>query len=115
MIYTPSCNWNEAIGIPYQFMYSLLACSGFIFLFKGGIYKKYNIIEQSCKGGIAIIGFHPFFIQYMRRFIQLFGGTWSEMNLFATLCVSVVIMVLCMIIIPFVRKYFPLLIGLNNK
>lgn len=115
MIYVPSCNWNEAIGNPYQFLYSLLACCGFVLLFQGTFCNKYKIVEQSCIGGIAIIGFHPLFIQYLRRFIQIFGGTWNNMNFTEMFCVSLVVMILCMATIPLVRKYFPLLIGLNKR
>ena len=113
MLNTPSCVWNEAIESPNQFIYSLLGCYGFAFLFKGAFHQRYSIIEQSCKGAIAIIGFHPLIIQYLRRFIQLFGGNWDKMDIAACFCASIVVTALCISIIPFLKKY-PLLIGLNK-
>lgn len=114
MVYIPSCVWNEAIGHPFQLLYSLLACCGFVWLFYGAFNYGCNIIEQSCMGGIAIIGFHPLFIQYLRRFIQLLGVSWGDFSLIETLLLSIVVMDLCIVTIPLVRKRFPLLIGLNK-
>lgn len=113
MLNTPSCVWNEAIELPNQFIYSLLGCYGFAFLFKGAFHQRYSIIEQSCKGAIAIIGFHPLIIQYLRRFIQLFGGNWDKMDIAECFSASIVVIALCISIIPFLKKY-PLLIGLNK-
>ena len=48
-----------------------------------------------------IIGFHPLIIQYLRRFIHLFGGNWDKMDIAECFSVSIVVIALCISIIPF--------------
>lgn len=109
------CDWNKAIEHPLQYFYSLLGCLGFVFLFMALINMKSLFVERICMGGIAIIGLHSLFIQYFRRLIIFLGCKWGAFSIVETTLISSLIMALCIITIPYLNKYFPLLIGLNKR
>ena len=115
MTYFDSCVWNEAIALPEQFVYSLLGCLGAVLLFKGCLNQYSAIIEKCSIGAVAIIGLHPLFLQYTRRFVLLLGGTWGNFPIAIDMLIAAIDMLLCILTIPLIVKYFPLLIGLKRK
>lgn len=110
-----SCVWNEAIALPMQFVYSIIGCLGVLLLFKGCLDWHSAILEKCSIGAVAIIGLHPLLIQYCRRAVVLMGGSWGDYPVMIDMLIAAIVMLLCMLTIPFVIKYFPLLIGLKRK
>ena len=108
-------SWEDSLTYPWMFVYSMLGCFGFVLCFKGIANYKATVIVCSCKGAIGIIGLHPFLIQYLRRSILLFHGQWGNFSLTETFLISVIIMGICMLIIPFINNKFPILIGLKKR
>lgn len=43
------------------------------------------------------------------------GGSWGDYPVMIDMLIAAIIMLLCMLTIPFIVKYFPLLIGLKRK
>lgn len=89
-----------------------------LFLFKSLFYySKAHWILNLSQGAIAVVGLHILGIQYSRRLLLAFGilEKWEDMNLFYSLLVSLIIMLLIYLSLPFIKLNFSWLIGLSGR
>lgn len=97
---------------------SLLGVVAHLFLFKSLFYySKAHWILNLSQGAIAVVGLHILGIQYSRRLLLAFGilEKWEDMNLFYSLLVSLIIMLLIYLSLPFIKLNFSWLIGLSGR